>query len=102
MPYALCPMLLASALAFYYFQLEDIALIKAMAAAGFVDVLFAEDNCLCICGQAISVGSEIAAMVADRMELGDIFGDGEELGHGAKRTATEIHIEACHYHPVTP
>ncbi len=72
-----------------------------MAAAGFVDVFFTEDNCLGISGQAVGVGREIAAMVADGVELGDIFGDGEELGHGAERPAPEVHVQAGHDHPVT-
>ena len=42
-----------------------------------------------------------------RAELADLAhrameGDGEGLGHGAEGAATEIHVPACHYHPVTP
>lgn len=71
-----------------------------MAAAGFVDIFFAEDDGFSIGGEPVGVGGEIAAMIADGVELGDIFGYGQEVGHGTKGAAPEVHIEAGDDHPV--
>ena len=93
---------LAFVSAFWGFQLQDIAFVEAMAAAGFVDVFFAEDDSLGIGGKPVGMGGEIAAMIADGVELGDVFGYGQEVGHGAKGPAPEVHIKAGDDHTVAP
>ncbi len=49
----------------------------AGAAAGFVDVLLAEEEELLPLRLAVGEGSEVAAAGADGVELGDVFGFGQ-------------------------
>lgn len=71
-----------------------------MAAAGFVDIFFAQDDGFSIGGEPVGVGGEVAAMIADGVELGDIFGYSQKVGHGTKGSAAEVHIETGDDHPV--
>lgn len=74
---------------------------EAVAATGFIDVFFAEDDGFGIGGQAVGVCGEIAAMITDCMEFGDIFGNGKESGHWTKGTSSEIHVETGNDDPMT-
>ncbi len=51
--------------------------VVAGAAAGFVDVLLAEEEELLPLRLAVGEGSEVAAAGADGVELGDVFGFGQ-------------------------
>src|SRR6266849_8210539 len=68
--------------------------LEAAAAAGFVGAHCADDNQLLAFDEALGVHSGVAAADADREQLGDFFGDGEEARHGFERAAAVISIQA--------
>ena len=72
-----------------------------MTATGFIDIFFAEYDGFRIRSQSVGVGGEIAAMIADSVEFGNVFGDGQQLRHGAKWFSAEIHIKPGHDDPVS-
>ena len=67
----------------------------ANAAARLITFFFAEQDLILSWNNAIRVNSRITAIYANGMQLGNRFGHGHDLGHGAKRTAFKIHIKAC-------
>lgn len=56
-------------------------------------------GCRTAVNEALVSGSEIAAPNADRVQLVDFLGDGQELGYGAKGLTSEVHVRSRHDHP---
>src|SRR6266852_3945147 len=68
--------------------------LKAAAASGFVGAQCADNNQVFAIDKPLRVNRGIAAADADREQLGDFFGDGEETRHGFERAAAVIGIQA--------
>ena len=66
------------------------------AAAGFVEAGGAYDYKLLRLAEALGVDGGLAADHADGGELGDLVGEGHELGDGAERLVGEGGVEAGH------
>ena len=69
------------------------------AAAGFVEAGGAYDDELLRLAQALGVDGGLAADHADGGELGDLVGQGHELGNGAKGLVGKGGVEASHEDP---
>src|SRR5712692_10043823 len=67
---------------------------EAAAAAGFVGAHCADNNQVFAIDKPLRVNRGIAAADADREQLGDFFGDGEEARHRFERTAAVIGVQA--------
>src|SRR5713226_6945857 len=72
--------------------------LKAAAASGFVGAQCADNNQVFAIDKPLRVNRGIAAADADRQQLGDFFGDGEETWHGFKRAAAIIGIQTSDDH----
>src|SRR5713226_6879960 len=72
--------------------------LKAAAASGFVGAQCADNNQIFAIDKPLCVNRGIAAAHADRQQLGDFFGDGEETWHGFKRAAAIIGIQTSDDH----
>src|SRR5262245_55831481 len=70
--------------------------IEAHAATSFVGALRSEQDAVTAWDEALRVIGWIAAHHTDRQCLGDVFRDGEELGHRFERLAEVILIESRH------
>ena len=57
-------------------------------------LLFTEQDDGIAFGKSVRMGGEIAAMNADGVHFGDIFSDGQQIGHRTKRNTPVIHIES--------
>ena len=71
----------------------------AFAAERFVTVTFTEDNQAFLVAGAVRVLRQPAAPDADRVDLVDIFGGGQQGRDGPEGLAGIIHVEAGHDHP---
>ena len=72
-----------------------------MAATGFIDFAGSHDNTFFGCGHAIGIVRLSSATHADSMHLGNIFGNGQQLGNRLKRDTPIIHIESRDDHALT-
>src|SRR5712692_3143945 len=72
--------------------------LKAAAPSGFVGAQCAYNNQVFAIDKPLRVNRGIAAADADRQQLGDFFGDGEETWHGFKRAAAIIGIQTSDDH----
>src|SRR6267378_3745594 len=68
--------------------------LEAAAAAGFVGAHRTDDDQVFAVDEPLRVNRGIAAADADREQLGDFFGDGEEARHGFERAAAIIGVQA--------
>src|SRR5260370_19685377 len=68
--------------------------LEAAAAAGFVGAHGANDDQLFAVDKALGVNRGVAAADADREQLGDFFGDGEEARHRFEGAAAIIGVQA--------
>jgi hypothetical protein len=66
------------------------------SAAGFVEAGGADDDELLGLTEALGVDGGLAADHADGGELGDLVGEGHEVGDGAEGLVGEGGVEACH------
>ncbi|MEY4134836.1 MAG: hypothetical protein RL386_1186 [Bacteroidota bacterium] len=80
-------------------RVEQPAEVKTSTTARLIDILFPEYHFLFVFPEPIGVHGEVATMDADRVNFGDIFRYGEQLGHRAKGSAPEIHIQPGHNYP---
>ena len=64
------------------------------SAAGFVDVFFTDHDGIRTAGQAVGVGGEVAAVLANGVHLGDVFSHRQQVRQGAERAPLEVHIQA--------
>src|SRR5258708_36262787 len=72
--------------------------LEAAAAAGFVGAHCADNNQVFAIDEPLRVNRGIAAAHADRQQLGDFFGDGEDAWHGVKPPAATIGIPTTDAH----
>ena len=71
----------------------------AGAAAGLVGVLFAQDDGMVLSGEAVGMGGQVAAVLADGVHFGDVLRDGQQIGHRAEGLAPEVHVQPGYNDP---
>lgn len=67
--------------------------IVTSATKRLVTLGLAEDDELVASDSAVRILSLTATTHTDGMNLGDVLGNGHQLGHGAERIAKKIHVE---------
>ena len=72
---------------------------KTSAASGFVTVFFTQQHLVFTGCSAVGVAGQVTTHHADGVDLGHIFGHGEQLGHGAKGFTEVVHVETGHNDP---
>ena len=69
-----------------------------MSRKGDVPVLGAKFDLACAAGDAMRKVSRATGFHADSMELGHFFSQGQQFGHGPKRTAFIVQVQSCNNH----
>ena len=70
-------------------------IVKAVAAAGFIHILFTQQY-LGLSGRfAVAVVGDVAAFYADGVQFGDIICNGKQVRHLAKWITEIVHIKPC-------